>query len=580
VLDVLANDQATNPFPGQPLTVGAVRGAESGSQPNGIQITPSADRSSLTIRVSDSAAPQDVTLQYEVLDATGELARAAWGTVTVSVQDAPDAVSNLRATAFADHAITVTFNPGAANNSPILGYDISTYATNGDRIATTTCQSTTCTVPTPGNGSSNQVQIGVVGRNTVGSSAEVRLPDGVWSDVVPGAPVSLSSRALDHGLRIFWSKPAETGGSAITYYLVTVAGFTGTLTVPSDDPVGTNYSLDLTNSAIGNGAAVAYSVSARNSSFGGLTSWNSAGGSGTPAGDPIAVGAPSASVVDSGGGNGTVTVNWAGTFDGNGAGIGQYFAAMYTGSPPSCRATDDGGRGTSLSVPAPSATFQHVGTATTATFSVPTNERFTFVVFAYNGQGCSTSGEITAVTRKAPSAPSTVGVSGPYESGSTTFSERLDTVTYATGGGSPSVAYFYRVGGDATAYSTSLGALLSSGVTAGTPTQISVQVCESWPEKTLCSPWSGPSAAFTAVDTSVSDLRFTGDITAGSWSWSAAPAGSGYSAVEYSCDGDATWTPMAQTGSCSAGASSTFHVRVSTAAGTFAGPVEQWSDFD
>ena len=574
VVDVLANDQATNPFPGQPLVVGAVRGTNSASLPEGIAITPSADRASLTIRVSDGAQPQDVTLQYEVLDATGEQSRAAWGTVTVSVQDAPVAVSNLRATAFADRAITVSFNPGAANNSQIVGYDISTYDTGGRRLSTTTCQSTTCTVGTPGNGSSNEVQIGVVARNSVGSSAEVRLSDGVWSDVVPAAPIGLSSRALDHGLRVFWSKPNETGGSAITYYTVTVAGFSGTLTVPSDDPVGTSYSLDVRNSSIGNGAAVAYSVSARNGSFGGLTSWNSAGGSGTPAGSPTAVGTPSASVVDSGGGNGTVTVDWAGTFDGNGAGIGEYFAAMYTGTPPVCSATDDGGRGTDLSAPAPSATFQHVGTATTATFSVPTNQRYTFVVYAYNGQGCSTSGEITAVTRRAPSAPTAIGISGPFSSGDTTYSERLDSVGYATGGGGPSVAYYYRVGAlMRPRIAPRLGSLLTSGITAGEPTQISVQVCESWPEKTLCSLWSGQTAPFTAVDTAVTGLQFSPDISGGAWSWTAAPAGSGYSAVEYSCDGDATWTAMPQSGSCDAGPVASFRVRVTTAAGTFTGPV-------
>ncbi|WP_414172173.1 hypothetical protein [Clavibacter tessellarius] len=43
-VDVLANDQAGNPFPGTPLTVASIRGADGASLPAGVTVTPSADR--------------------------------------------------------------------------------------------------------------------------------------------------------------------------------------------------------------------------------------------------------------------------------------------------------------------------------------------------------------------------------------------------------------------------------------------------------------------------------------------------------------------------------------------------------
>ncbi|TAL43233.1 MAG: fibronectin type III domain-containing protein, partial [Salinibacterium sp.] len=106
VIDVLANDQATNPFPGKPLTVVAIRGIGGGSLPAGVQVDPSADKSKLTVTISSSAQPGDVSLQYEVADATNDPDRYVWGSVTISIQDRPDPVSNLAASGFGDHSGT------------------------------------------------------------------------------------------------------------------------------------------------------------------------------------------------------------------------------------------------------------------------------------------------------------------------------------------------------------------------------------------------------------------------------------------------------------------------------------------
>ncbi|WP_210479020.1 Ig-like domain-containing protein [Naasia sp. SYSU D00948] len=582
-VDVLANDQAANPFPATPLQVTSVRGIDSASLPAGVRITPSEDKSTLTVDVAADASPQDITLQYQVIDATRDPDRAAWGTVTVSVQDRPEPVTGLRATGFGDRAVTVAFDPGPSNNADITGFRVTATRPGGQRFGTTDCASTTCTIPTPGNGPANQVLIDVVAVNAVGESAATSLGQPVWSDVVPAAPVALETRPLDNGLRVFWRKPEETGGSRITYYEVTVAGISRTLTVPAGDAVGTEYSVDVRDPSLANGTAVQVRVSARNDAYSGLTNWNSVTGSGTPAGAPVLVGAPSASAGNAGeDGNGGVILDWTGVFAGNGAGVGEYFAAMYQGDPPRCSASDSGGRGTDLDVPPASPTFRHMGSATSTEFQVPANEQYSFLVFAYNGQGCTASGEIRAVTRKAPGTPTAVGIGGPVDSGDGRHDFRLDSVQYESGGGTPEVGYAYRVSGGAGTWGIRPGGtILGDGSLYGRAVSIEVQVCETYPERTLCSDWSAPSAVFTPVDTRPSGLRFSGTAESGTWTWTGAPSGSGYSAVQYTCDGGARWSEtMPASGSCAAGAGATFQVRVTTPSGAYSSPTYSYADFD
>ncbi|HPG75460.1 MAG TPA: fibronectin type III domain-containing protein, partial [Rhodoglobus sp.] len=123
-VDVLANDEATNPFAGKPLRVVAIRGLDGDALPAGVEIVPSANKSSLSVTVSSTAAPGDVTLQYQVADATNDPDRFVWGLVTISVQDRPDPVTNLTATGFGDREISLRWNAGAFNNSPITGYRV------------------------------------------------------------------------------------------------------------------------------------------------------------------------------------------------------------------------------------------------------------------------------------------------------------------------------------------------------------------------------------------------------------------------------------------------------------------------
>ncbi len=123
-IDVLANDEANNPFPGSPLEVVDIRGLDGASLPEGVTVVPSADNSRLTVTVSPTALPIDTSLQYQVSDATRDSDRYVWGTITISVQDVPDPVTGVTVTEFGDRLLKLSWAPGQFNNSPITGYQV------------------------------------------------------------------------------------------------------------------------------------------------------------------------------------------------------------------------------------------------------------------------------------------------------------------------------------------------------------------------------------------------------------------------------------------------------------------------
>src|SRR6185436_3816313 len=155
-----------------------------------------------------------------------------------------------------------------------------------------------------------------------------------------------------------------------------------------------------------NGVAVTWTVSARNAALTALSVWNtSEPASGVPAGPPIAVASPSATVQS----DTSVALGWNGVFSDNGRAITNYTAAAYTGAAPTCAA--DG------SVTPNSAVLASVGTAVSTVFSsLSPNATYTLVVFAFNGQGCSVSPGVVAHTP--PPVITALTVSGPSQNGS------------------------------------------------------------------------------------------------------------------------------------------------------------------
>jgi hypothetical protein len=551
-VDVLANDRATNPFPDTPLRVVDVSGIDGGSLPAGVTVSPSGDRSVLTVSVSADAAIADAVLQYQVADATGDAGRFVWGTVRISVEDRPDPVTALALRSAGDRSLTLGWTPGAFNNSPIEGFTVTLLsAATGATISTTPCSSSTCTVSTPGNGRENAVRVRVTVQNAVGSSEATELGAAVWSDLIPPAPENLTSTPLDGGLRVSWTKPADTSAaSPITAYDVTVGGVTQTVSVNRGDPVGTRYVRSVTDASIPNGTPVAVTVQSRNDFAGAAPRWNRVEGSNTPAGAPLAVAAPTADADRTSGDR--ITVAWRGAFSGNGAAVQKYYVALTSdGTLPSCRVEGVADGDPRVVLADPQGEFVDVGTATTRTFDgLSPNTDYRAVVYAYNGQGCTGSAEVSATPLQRPGTPS--ASFGPLAGFSSGLYSYAADVSYASGGGAASTTIAYRATG---AGVTSSGTLSGEGFVIpddrqyGYVLQVQFQVCETFGAGRLCSDWSDPiptpeAVVSTRVVASMVDLTlsFVGGSPLG---------GQPGPYLQYSCDNFATpGIPLGETGSC------------------------------
>lgn len=566
-VDVLANDEATNPFPGKPMQVLAIRGLEGASVPAGIDIVPSADNSKLAVSVASSAAPVDVTLQYQVADATNDPSRYVWGTITISVQDRPDPVSNLAPSGFADRQITMRWNAGSFNNSPITNYKVTT--TQGSTVVdVTNCTGTTCTVPTPGNGPANAVTVTVIATNSIGDSDPVTLADQVWSDIIPPAPTVLGSSPLDHGLLISWNQvTAPAGGSAVDRYHLAVGGFSGDVS-PSVCSGGTcTVNTGTLGWSFDNGVAVTYTVSARNAALTALSVWNtSEPASGVPAGPPIPVASPSATVQS----DTSVAFSWSGVFSDNGRAISAYTAAAYTGAAPTCAA--DG------SITSNGAAIASAGTGTSTVFSgLSANATYTLVVFAYNGQGCTASSTVVAHTP--PPVITNLAVAGPSANG-----DVYDFVFTGGNAGGTTLgsadSIYYRLNGGTEYGPVSLNGFLAADNTQfGQSVSITARACRTYDGVPVCQTVASNAQSLgVPVDPRLSGLSFTNDNNAlspasGTFFWLGLPTGSGYTSLEYTCGAapGGVFSPAAGVSQCHAdGAAGDVYLTIRVGAnGTF-----------
>lgn len=499
---VLENDQATNPFPGQPLRVVAVRGLDSASIPPGVSIVPSADGQTLLATVGTGAEPIDTTLEYQVADATADPERFVWGAVRISVQDVPDPVTNLRVQSFGNRSLTVAWAPGPSNNAPIERFEVTSTRVSDGTSATTSCPGSPCTIATAGNGPDNRVRLSVVAVNAQGPSAPTALAEAAWSDLVPPAPAIAGVTPLDGGLRIGWTKPEQDpAASAIRIYRVTVGPVVRTVSVPADDPVGTAYWLSVVDAgALANGVAYAVGISARNDSFDPLTTWNTATTTGVPAGAPMVLTAPTAlgSTADAGAG-GTVSVDWAGAFGANGRPIQNHYVWVSdSGTAPACTVTGVAD-GAPVHTPPAGVTTVAGNATSTVIGGLVADTAYRVVVYAYNGQGCTASVELTATPRERPPAITAVDVVDSVPNGDGRWDLRLDGVTVA--GGADAVQY--RLIGDGVDPAESTPAALPTLLLAGTShygrsLQVEVRACRQY-EQLLCGPWSAPFAVGVAV---------------------------------------------------------------------------------
>jgi hypothetical protein len=188
------------------------------------------------------------------------------------------------------------------------------------------------------------------------------------------------------------------------------------------------------------------------------------------------------------------------------------------------------------------------GTSTTFT-GLRTNTSYSFIVYAYNGQGCSAAPVVAATTHKRPGTPTAINAS-LQSSSDNTWDYQLNDVTYESEGAAAGTVWNYRLNGDFATETGSMngpGFLSPGGAHYGKATSVSVQVCESYRDGTgLCSDWSKSFDLGVPVSAQLGGLRY--DPSTNRFQWTSWPSGS-YASVTYSCDSGVTNSPMPAAGS-------------------------------
>jgi len=392
-IPVLANDTATNPFPDKPLTVVAVQGAV----PAGVQVTPSADKSTLQVSVSpqlDLKTAGQVTMQYQVADATKDPTRAAWGTVTITIVDVPDqpAAPVLGGAGFVNGQLAVSAVPlPYPNGAPITSFLIRSDDNGGyskDCGASATCLLTDLQA-------GKNYTFYSIAVNQYGQSVPSPRSAPMRSDYIPAPPQQVtitreaadSTQSNDGYLVVSWNPIADpTPGSAVQRVQVQIGGSTITLDRSATSlryrgVPGTEYSAEV------------WAENGADSLYPGQIPWNrSSSGAATAAGPPTAS-TVGATIVDDAG---SVRVDWS-AFGANGGSGVTYTVVRYpaSASVPSCTQAS-GGPLVSPGVVVPTA-------------SGDVGSRFVYVVYADNGWGCS-SAQTGSVRLLVPPAPPTVSL--------------------------------------------------------------------------------------------------------------------------------------------------------------------------
>jgi hypothetical protein len=365
----LANDSATNPFPNVPLRVMSVRGVNSENIPAGVSVTPSADKSSLTVSVSSSAAPSDTTIEYEVADATNDPDRYVWGVVQISVQDVPSApAAPTRASGFVSGSLTLSWPAPASNNSPITKYVV-----ENDAGFRQECTSTVCTLEGLPTGQRSRFSVTAI--NAIGTSPPSPWSASLSADVVPAAPANVSitpvgydaSRPEGGGLNVSWSAVGTpSGGSAVTKYVVQVIENGSTIRGSFEIPAGTTSVGPLWYTA---GNSYVARVTAYNDAD--SDQWNT-----TSSASVVAAGPPTSVTIQniSNAANGASTVTWSAASAPSTGGQVKY--VLDTQSPSG-----------SGPCPANYASLPNTTNLSATGGPKPTGQYF-IAVYAYNSYGC------------------------------------------------------------------------------------------------------------------------------------------------------------------------------------------------
>ncbi|MFC7432709.1 MULTISPECIES: Ig-like domain-containing protein [unclassified Agrococcus] len=403
-VDLLANDEATNPFPGDPLQLVAL---DEASVPLGVAVTRAPGSSVVTVSASEVAQVGTTTVRYQVVDATNDPRRAVWSTLTIVVRDVPDRPAPpVQATdAHVDGGLVVRIVPPGDGNSPILGYTL--VGPNGYRHE---CgPATTCTLTDLPVG--EDVRLQVVARNAVGASAPSAPSEPMHADRLPSAVTGVSATPTSTpGTSVVRWAGASTpaGASAITGYLVRVQG-PGVDAIQRLDAAARS----ATVGGLQPGQAYRVDVAATNDAGVADAAWRWS----TPY-DFTAVGPPGQTTVVLTGWDetsGIASVSWAPPATG-GAALQYRIGTVPEGQQPPACAAGGGGRA-----------------ETSGTARVASGERAQVVVIADNGYFCSSSVSqvVYGVPGAVPGSAVSVGVS--QDGGRAARDVRFDRIALAPG---------------------------------------------------------------------------------------------------------------------------------------------------
>jgi hypothetical protein len=471
-VDVLANDQARNPFPGQALRVAGIRGLGGSSLPAEMSVTPSSDGRTLSVSVGDSAAPVDANVQYQVVDATGDPSRAVWGNVTISVQDVPGTpVAPVRIGGFTGGQLTLSYAAPVANNSPLRGFRLDGVGSAGTAYSRDCGLSTVCTLSDLDP--EQTFRFSVVAVNAVGPSEPSAPSEPYRADFVPAAPTGvqvLPSATTPGALDIRWSPvPRPAGGTAVTGYSVEItgSGAPGTQSTPSTST---------TVAGLVPGGRYDVRVFASNrAQVTGPADWSR-----SSAVRATAVGLPGPFAVRAGATRNQVSISWTAPGTAGGSPLRYDVYRATTGS----------------TVTGCSATGTRVASGLTSTTYSETPERdagYTYTVVASNGVFCSSAGATAETVTPPGRAGGTWGVE--YRGPAGQFKARVQGLT-ATGAVD---FYQYRIG-DGAWRPVSDGGFVDDDNGNGVPIVLTIQACRAGQTRNECGPVSTP-ATVVPVDT-------------------------------------------------------------------------------
>jgi titin len=304
---------------GSPLSGYTVTARSGGTVVSTVDVDPSA--SSVEIGGLDNGVAYTFTVTATNAVGTGPESLASNTTTPATVPDAPAGVS---ASAGSNSATVIWDTPTGDGGSAITTYRVTvrTAVSGPDGAAVKTVSAAPPAAGVQVTGLTNGVAytFTVTAVNAVGTGPESALSEPVTPVGLPSSPSGVTGAAGNAAATVSWSAPADTGGSPVVSYTVTVLTGTTVVRTGSVDAPATS----LTVSGLANGTAYKFTVAATNSIGTGAASAPSAAV--TPVTTPDAPTNVTATA-----GDGSAVVKWTAPASNGGTTLTGYTITAYDG---------------------------------------------------------------------------------------------------------------------------------------------------------------------------------------------------------------------------------------------------------